>query len=53
MHRELAALSSRSSHHVVAGAGHGLLVKNRSHASQVAEAIRELVEATRTQGEKK
>ncbi len=53
LHRELAALSSRGSHQVVAGAGHGSLVTNRSHASQVAEAIRELVEATRTQGEKK
>ncbi|MDA2913335.1 alpha/beta hydrolase, partial [Acidobacteriia bacterium AH_259_A11_L15] len=53
LHRELAALSSRGSHRILAGTTHGSLVTNRSHASQVAEAIRELVEATRTQGEKK
>ena len=52
LHRELAALSSRGSHRILAGTTHGSLVTNRSDASQVAEAIRELVEATRTQGEK-
>jgi len=47
LHGELAALSSRGSHRVVAGAGHISLVTNRAHAAQVAEAIQELVEATR------
>jgi hypothetical protein len=53
MHRELAALSSRGSHRILAGTTHMSLATNRAHAAQVAEAIRELVEATRAQEQKK
>ncbi len=53
LHGELAALSSRGSHRILAGTTHMSLATNRAHAAQVAEAIRELVEATRAQVEKK
>ncbi|MGH9554895.1 MAG: alpha/beta fold hydrolase [Terriglobales bacterium] len=53
LHGELAALSSRGSHRILEGTTHGSLVENRSHASQVAEAIRELVEDARSQRKKK
>ncbi len=53
LHRELAALSSRGSHRILAGTTHASLVENRGHAAQVAEAIRELVDAASTQGKKK
>lgn len=47
LHRELARLSSRGSHRILAGTTHVSLVTRRADAAQVAEAIRELVEATR------
>jgi len=53
LHGELAALSTRGSHRILAGATHVSLATRREHAAQVAEAIRELVEATRAHGEKK
>lgn len=53
LHEELASLSSRGSHRILAGTTHGSLATNQAHAAQVAEAIRQLVELTRTQGEKK
>jgi len=53
LHRELATISSRGSHRFLTGTTHGSLVTSRAHAAQVAEAIRELVEVTRIQGEKK
>jgi len=53
LHRELAGLSSRGTYRVLVGTTHGSLVTNRAHAAQVSEAIRELVEVTRAQAEKK
>jgi pimeloyl-ACP methyl ester carboxylesterase len=50
LHEELASLSSRGSHRILAGTTHGSLVTNQAHAAQVAEAIRQLVELTRTRG---
>lgn len=47
LHGELAALSTRGSHRILAGTTHMSLATSRAHAAQVAEAIRELVEATR------
>jgi pimeloyl-ACP methyl ester carboxylesterase len=44
LHEELASLSSRGSHQVLAGTTHGSLVTNRAHAAQVAESVRQLVE---------
>ena len=51
LQEELASLSSRGSHRILAGTTHGSLATNQAHAARVAEAIRELVEVTRTQGE--
>jgi pimeloyl-ACP methyl ester carboxylesterase len=48
LQEELASLSSRASHRTLAGTTHGSLVTNQAHAAQVAEAIHELVNATRT-----
>lgn len=53
LQEELASLSSRGSHRILAGTTHGSLATNPAHAAQVAEAIRELVEVTRTQGKTK
>ena len=50
LHEELASLSSRGSHRILAGTTHGSLITNPAHAAEVAEAIRELVEVTRTRG---
>lgn len=49
LQRELAGLSSRGTYRVLAGTTHGSLVTSRADAAQVAEAIRELVAATRAQ----
>lgn len=49
LHEELVSLSSGGSHRILAGTTHGSLATNQAHAAQVAEAIRELVEVTRTQ----
>lgn len=48
MHRELATLSSRGSHRVIAGADHISLGTNRVYATQVADAVMGLVEIART-----
>jgi pimeloyl-ACP methyl ester carboxylesterase len=47
MNQEQALLSSNSRHDVVEGASHESLVNNEAHASQVVEAIREVVDAVR------
>jgi len=53
LQEELASLSVRGSHRILAGTTHGSLATDPAHAAQVAEAIRELVEVARTQGETK
>ena len=53
LQEELASLSSHGSHRILAGTTHGSLVTNRAHSARVVEAIRELVEATRSPEEKK
>ena len=47
MNEEQASLSSNSRHEVIEGAGHISLVNNESYASNVVEAIREVVDAVR------
>jgi hypothetical protein len=44
----MAALSSKSLHHVVPGATHQSLVDNPTHAAVVSQAIVDVVEAIRT-----
>jgi pimeloyl-ACP methyl ester carboxylesterase len=50
---ELAGLSSHGSHRILVGTTHGSLATNPAHAAQVAEVIRELVEATRGKAEER
>jgi pimeloyl-ACP methyl ester carboxylesterase len=52
LHEELASLSSRGSHRILAGTTHGSLATNPAHAAQVAEAVRRLVELAGSQGKK-
>lgn len=53
LQEELASLSSRGSHHILAGATHGSLATDQADAGRVAQAIRQLVEVIRTEGENK
>lgn len=48
LHKELASLSSRGSHRILGDATHESLVTNPAYAAQVAAAIRELINVTRT-----
>jgi pimeloyl-ACP methyl ester carboxylesterase len=48
LHAELATLSSNSIHREVAGATHGSLVHQHTHAQAAIDAIRQVVEAVRT-----
>jgi pimeloyl-ACP methyl ester carboxylesterase len=52
LHEELASLSSRGSHRILAGTTHGSLATTHAHAAQVVEVIRQLVELAGRQGEK-
>jgi hypothetical protein len=51
LHEELASLSSRGSHRILAGTTHGSLATSHTHAAQVAEVVRQLVELARSRGE--
>jgi pimeloyl-ACP methyl ester carboxylesterase len=48
LHAELTTLSSNSIHREVAGATHGSIVHDRNHAQAAIDAIRQVVEAVRT-----
>jgi len=45
---ELTNLSSNSSHRVIEGSDHGLVITNQHHAQQTSEEILKVVEAVRT-----
>ncbi len=49
LHRELAALSSHSTHQVVEGSKHITLVANREYAQHIVEAVRAMVEDIRAE----
>ena len=49
LHRELAALSSRSTYQVVEGSMHITLVTNREYAQRIVKAVRTMVEDIRTE----
>jgi hypothetical protein len=51
LHQELAQLSGRGVHRLVPGADHQALLANPEHARATVDAIREVVDAARREGE--